>query len=115
MEHCWYCGTQVKEHPNKRGVPCPDNRRTKDHLTPQCLGGKRTVVACWKCNHAKYHLTLEEYRIIAAFRAGKLLEYAEFKFWGEQHGSEAWRLERAKEVQTEPSGEGGSPRVEACG
>lgn len=42
-----------------------------------------TVTACRDCNQDKGHLTLEEYRVVVAFRYGKLDKLKEFKFYGE--------------------------------
>ena len=60
----------------KKGVKTPRTMRTKDHVVPRCQderpkGTRRVKVdACYGCNQDKGGLTLEEYRLIVAFRAG---------------------------------------------
>ena len=89
---CFFCGTPTV----RGGQKHHDAMMTRDHLTPRCRGGdgrdpRNKVVACWKCNADKGQLTLDEYRMVIAFRWGVLkLEHLEqiVKFAGEQdHGT----------------------------
>ena len=56
---------------------------TEDHVVPQSKGGKKTVIACFGCNQDKRDLSLDEYRLIRAFRAG-IIQLPEYKFAAEQ-------------------------------
>jgi len=61
---CFYCGELI-----------PRNKITKDHKQPQSRGGGahgNLVKACKPCNCDKGALTLEEYRLVVAFRKGKV-------------------------------------------
>jgi hypothetical protein len=46
--------------------------------------GSRTVISCYFCNIEKSHLTLEEFRVLKAFRYG-YISGVEFKFPGEEN------------------------------
>lgn len=86
-EKCWYCGTEVGiTDTNKyKGISYPDCLRTIDHVIPKSAGGdERTkVVACYKCNQAKHSLSVTEFRLLMAYRAGRWESWQEFRFWGE--------------------------------
>lgn len=71
---CFYCGRQVRAWKNVPRVEPPPDTRTADHVLPQCRGGKygKLVTACLACNRDKNHLTLDEFRVVVAFRAGKV-------------------------------------------
>jgi hypothetical protein len=45
---CHYC-ERILEATTSRSVL----RATEDHVVPQWCGGRRTVWACWFCNHLK--------------------------------------------------------------
>lgn len=83
---CFYCGCELQLVKSDR-VHIP-NLATIDHLTPRCRGGhsteKNSVECCVQCNNAKGQLTLAEYRIIQAYRAGQLAEWQQYKFWAER-------------------------------
>jgi len=63
---------------------------TLDHIVPRArtkgMPNDRTVPCCGECNHAKRDLTLEEYRVLMAFRYG-YISAVEWKFPGEENGS----------------------------
>jgi len=91
---CFYCGTVLTTAPAARSP----RRASVDHLTPLSRGGRdkrnNKVRACQACNRDKGPLTLEEYRVIKLFRAGKLntnsldsLQLVDrpcYEFWGER-------------------------------
>lgn len=79
---CFYCGRSVCAWKQKLGMPPPPDMRTADHLHPKSKGGTKIVTACHKCNDEKRDLTLDEYRLIRAFRAGKI-GLPEYKFAAE--------------------------------
>lgn len=82
MTKCFFCDCELTK--SKGGKK--RNSWTKDHLIPRGRGGKglknNTVDACRSCNADKGNLTLDEYRIVLAFR-WNLLELPDFKFPGE--------------------------------
>lgn len=78
--HCFYCG--VMTHQGGPSDPS-GTKRTRDHIIPQSRGGMDTVTACRQCNQDKGQLTLEEYRVVCAYRDGKLNKLSEYKFYGE--------------------------------
>lgn len=82
-QFCFYCGRRVRVATTHHGVKHPPDIRTEDHIYPQCRGGKRTVTACLGCNQDKFSLTLDEFRVVRAFRAG-LLPVPDYKFAAEQ-------------------------------
>jgi 5-methylcytosine-specific restriction endonuclease McrA len=89
MTDCFYCGRPLrtnvefsKEHSiiNKL-LPSPNrrNRRdrpdlTWDHIIPRALTkglpNNNVVACCPECNNKKRDLTIEEYRVLQAFRYG---------------------------------------------
>jgi len=80
---CFYCGRATWSVPFKsRQKPYPDSL-TKDHIFPKSKGGKATVPACYKCNQDKAALSLDEYLVVLAFRAG-MIPLPEYKFAAEQ-------------------------------
>jgi len=82
---CWYCGNKLlgrtKRHPER-------NRTSLDHQQPKSKGGNwagNTVMSCVVCNHDKAELTLEEYRLLVMFRAGKVkMPVDKMLFYGER-------------------------------
>jgi len=72
---CFYCGRQLSR-----------TKKTRDHLTPKSRNGSNKphniVHACRQCNNLKGCLTLEEFRVVMAFRAG-MVKNLEFLFPGE--------------------------------
>jgi 5-methylcytosine-specific restriction endonuclease McrA len=76
IRHCFYCGKALSRR-----------RATKDHVIPRSKGGsnaqKNIVDACRKCNSEKGCLTIEEFRVVMAFRKGHLKAPKTFKFPGE--------------------------------
>jgi len=75
---CFYCGELI-----------PKNKITKDHLLPQSRGGGahgNLVKACKPCNGGKGSLTLEEYRLVIAYRKG-MVGHAVMPFPGEMASS----------------------------
>jgi len=84
--NCFYCGKKLRSVPSGYTQTLASDHKTRDHLIPKLRGGKglrkNTVPSCLKCNHDKDNLTLEEYRLIIAFRQG-LIAAVSFKFPGE--------------------------------
>ena len=80
---CFYCGRPVRAWKYKMYATPPADARTADHVTPACKGGTETVTACKECNADKYHLNLDEYRLLVAYRAGKI-GLPEYKFAAER-------------------------------
>lgn len=89
MQHrkCYYCNVVlVQYHTNRNTRVAPRNGLTRDHLLPKDRGGKclpnNQVYCCCDCNIDKARLTLEEYRVVRAFRAG-MIAISNFQFPGE--------------------------------
>lgn len=85
--NCFYCGIQVYEMPerrNKHNYPLKtwDHTIPKGRCGPLQQGGVTMVVACEECNQTKGNLTIEEYRVLLAFRYG-YISNVQFKFAGE--------------------------------
>jgi hypothetical protein len=80
---CFYCGRAVWTWKYQSKVDPPPDIRTRDHIVPQSQGGTKIVVACLGCNRDKKDLSLDEYRLIRAFRAG-MIQLPEYKFAAEQ-------------------------------
>jgi 5-methylcytosine-specific restriction endonuclease McrA len=76
IRHCFYCGKALSRR-----------RATKDHVIPRSKGGSNTqkniVDACRKCNSEKGCLSIEEFRVVMAFRKGALKPPRAFRFPGE--------------------------------
>jgi hypothetical protein len=72
---CFYCDKQLSRQ-----------KKTRDHLTPKSRNGsnapRNIVDACRDCNVLKGCLTLEEFRVVIAFRFG-IVTKPRFKFPGE--------------------------------
>ena len=72
---CYYCGRKLTRQ-----------KATKDHMIPQSKGGSdlrsNIVDACRTCNGSKGNLTVEEFRLVMAFRA-VVINRPAFKFPGE--------------------------------
>jgi 5-methylcytosine-specific restriction endonuclease McrA len=75
--HCFYCGD-----------PLTRKTGTRDHLQPSSRNGtndaSNIVLACKPCNASKGNMTLEEFRLIVAFRRGLLKAVPKLKFCGEE-------------------------------
>ena len=86
---CYYCDTKlVRFITNSRfRAPAPHNGLTRDHLLPKARGGtgQMTVDCCCDCNNDKGRLTVEEYRVVVAFRKG-MIAISDLKFPGENDG-----------------------------
>lgn len=67
---CFYCGCNTIK--GRKTGTIAQNTLTRDHVVPKAINKVpgRTVPCCLKCNHAKGHMTLEEYRLLLMFRAG---------------------------------------------
>jgi len=76
QELCFYCSKLLIKFASKKHRVVPPNARSKDHLTPICRGGRdsKKVTCCEECNNDKARLTLEEYRVVVAFRKGMINE-----------------------------------------
>jgi 5-methylcytosine-specific restriction endonuclease McrA len=72
---CFYCGDLISR-----------KKKTKDHVIPKSRQGsnkpENLVDACKPCNCLKGCLTLEEFRLVVAFRKG-LIRAAKMRFPGE--------------------------------
>ena len=73
---CFYCGKVL--NPKKK---------TRDHKQPRSRNGssapQNIVAACKPCNQDKGSLTLQEYRVVVAFRQG-LIKETKMPFPGEE-------------------------------
>ena len=45
---CWWCKRQLESTTSMSST-----RATRDHVFPECMGGKRKVWACHTCNNLK--------------------------------------------------------------
>lgn len=83
---CFYCGCNTIK--GKKSGTIAQNTLTRDHVIPVLHGGKflrsNRKPSCLKCNQAKGHLTLEEYRLLLMFRAGMVRIAARVLFPGEK-------------------------------
>jgi 5-methylcytosine-specific restriction endonuclease McrA len=72
---CYYCGRKLTK-----------KEYSEDHVVPRCKGGSdkpyNKVPSCKKCNVEKGCLSLEEYRVVIAYRRG-LLSKINISFFGE--------------------------------
>ncbi len=82
--YCFFCGQSLRKYKGLGRQPFPKNSYTRDHLIPRSKGGGYydTVSACLGCNQDKKDLTLDEYRVVRAFRAG-LLPVPDYRFAAE--------------------------------
>jgi 5-methylcytosine-specific restriction endonuclease McrA len=95
---CFYCG-----QPLYRASRNTDLKRrpllTMDHVIPRSRAKGRgqpdvyTVPCCEGCNNEKGALTLEEYRVLKAFRYGYIQE-VNWKFSGEDEDYECRQMRR---------------------
>src|SRR5574337_2121518 len=73
--HCFYCDKLLSRQ-----------RKTRDHMQPRSRNGsnnpRNIVDACKPCNVLKGCLTLDEFRVVMAYRLG-LLNAPDYKFPGE--------------------------------
>lgn len=72
---CYFCDKQLSRQ-----------KKTRDHLTPKSRNGSNArnniVDACRDCNNLKGCLTLEEFRVVIAYRFG-IVNRPKFRFPGE--------------------------------
>lgn len=93
--NCFYCDAKIFEKTapgiiNKL-IPPPVKVKnlvaTKDHKVPRCMTrGQHNhgiVLCCEQCNSEKSNLTLEEYRVLKAFRYG-YISGVQYEFPGEK-------------------------------
>ena len=80
---CFYCGRAVRVWKYQIHAQKPLDSHTWDHVVPKSKGGTKKVTACHGCNDEKRDMTLDEYRLIRAFRAG-MIALPEYKFAAEQ-------------------------------
>jgi hypothetical protein len=97
--HCWYCGVQLDASPmyGDSGSAPASNSYVVDHATPRIAGGKNEIgnylPACWECNCSKGGRTVEQFRIILAWRrAGVKALAAEHILWLAENGIDALAL-----------------------
>jgi hypothetical protein len=76
---CFYCGRPIRKVPVKLHTRPPEDLQTRDHPLPKSKGGQETVWSCLGCNETKRDLTLDEFRVVQAFRAG-LVPLPAYKF-----------------------------------
>jgi 5-methylcytosine-specific restriction endonuclease McrA len=73
--HCYYCDR-----------PLSRRSKTRDHMQPRSRNGsnssKNIVDACRTCNTLKGCLSVDEFRVVMAFRMG-VIKDAKFEFPGE--------------------------------
>lgn len=85
MDLCHYCGCEVFKGSTQRAHRRP--LLTRDHIIPKSRAkgssNYETVPACTFCNTEKGSLTIEEYRVVLAFRYG-YISGVELQFPGEQ-------------------------------
>jgi 5-methylcytosine-specific restriction endonuclease McrA len=88
LGECFYCDVMIYKKVKSRGNGTRSKKRyppaTDDHVVPRSRGGyqSRLVDCCEDCNNAKAALTLEEFRVVLAFRYG-YIHGVEFRFPGE--------------------------------
>lgn len=74
--HCFYCDRTLSRR-----------KKTRDHVQPRSRNGsnnpKNIVDSCRQCNCLKGCLTLDEFRVVMAYRSGEI-KNAEYEFPGEQ-------------------------------
>ena len=72
---CFYCDRMLSR-----------TKKTRDHLQPKSRNGSNArhniVDCCRQCNCLKGQLTLQEFRVVMAYRHG-LMDEPKFKFPGE--------------------------------
>lgn len=89
---CYYCGKQVSRQ-----------KVTVDHVVPRSKGGSNSsrnkVDACRPCNEAKGSLSIEEFRLVMAYRQG-LVSPAEMLFPGENRDEDASLKTKKKKLRT---------------
>jgi hypothetical protein len=89
--HCYYCGRDTTKH-----------GYTRDHIVPKSKGGTETVTACESCNRMKSNLSLEEFRLLLAFRAELVPSARELlKFAGEGGSLVTLLKAKAKDMHAE--------------
>lgn len=86
---CFYCG-----------IPIGNKTATRDHVQPLSRGGSRhgknLVWCCNQCNTDKGCLSLEEYRVVIAFRKGHV--WTNLSFPGEIQSRRKWKKWRRKNL-----------------
>ncbi len=72
---CFYCDRILSRR-----------KKTKDHVIPKSRNGSSArhniVDACRDCNQSKGNLTIDEFRVVVAFRFG-VVKRPKFRFPGE--------------------------------
>jgi len=76
-QFCPYCDREMNEDP-KSVV-----RKTRDHVIPQCMGGKVVIWACWQCNNDKANRTPVEWHQILAHKNDERVQHVA-RFLAEQ-------------------------------
>lgn len=75
LYYCFYCDRQLSRR-----------KKTRDHVQPRSRNGsnspKNIVDACRSCNTLKGCMTLDEFRVVMAYRLG-LIKHTAFQFPGE--------------------------------
>lgn len=89
---CFYCGSQMVYYKDRA------DRVTIDHKIPLSRGGdddpSNFVQSCRRCNNDKNSLTMEEYRVVLAYRNHALF-HVDFFFYGERHPDYSRRIKKA--------------------
>lgn len=90
QDTCYYCNTVLVNWTHCKGKNnIPQNGRTRDHLVPRYIRGRGSrvpqVACCVACNQDKGRLTVEEFRVVVAFRHG-MIAAVDFRFPGEKVG-----------------------------
>jgi hypothetical protein len=82
---CFYCGVNLVVYVCTKQTPkAPDNGYTRDHLAKGIVN--TTVPACFKCNNHRGRLTLDEWRLVCALKAG-MVKVPQYTFPGERNGT----------------------------
>lgn len=65
-QRCTYCDREMIRRRAALGKTHIGLARTKDHVFPQSRGGRKTVPACYACNHAKADMAPEIWELFMA-------------------------------------------------
>src|SRR5882724_4589307 len=93
MINCFYCGVELvpkgTTKAQRKALGAKTFYETDDHMMPRSITGQSrnsrtgTVPSCQPCNNNKHSLTLEEYRVVLAFRYG-YISGVQYQFPGEE-------------------------------
>lgn len=108
MDLCYYCNCEIFKGFRHTSHKYP--ALTRDHIIPKSRtkgsSNTKTVPACIPCNSEKGSLTIEEYRVVLAFRYG-YISGVQYQFPGEQQYGSTIALN--SDLWDTPSIDKGSP------